>query len=136
MSNPEELRLSVEDVFLRQEIAEKIQANANNLTIYEGDEESGIPLRIVLDGKVRSTDPGVDCDVALTTSIYSDGGEQVTLKISNLEYTFFDGGVVLDDNPDYYLGDDDLMTIRFWIRETRWQQGEAKPFSAETQADK
>jgi short subunit fatty acids transporter len=133
MENPEELELSVEDVFLRQEIAEKIQAQANDLTIYEGDEESNIPLRIVLNGKLRSAMPDIDCDVTLTTRIYSDGSEQVTLSISNFDYTFFDGGVVLDDSPDYYLGDDDLMKIRFWIRETRWQQGKVKPLSAKPQ---
>ena len=136
MENPEELELSVEDVFLRQDIEEKIQAYANELTFYEADDEFDIPFRIVLGGKLRSNMPGVDCDVTLTTKIYSDGNEQTTLKISNLEYTFFERGIVLDEDPDFYLGDDDLMKIRFWVRETRWQQVEVRPLTEKLQDNK
>ncbi|HUC95754.1 MAG TPA: hypothetical protein VMR76_02215 [Candidatus Saccharimonadia bacterium] len=133
MTSPEAPIPSVEEVFLRQEIADKIQEYQNNLVVEHGGKRSNVLLKIMLYGKISSSQPGIDSDVIIATTIYGNLEETTTLTVGDKIYSLLPSGIIYRDRPEQYLGDAGLMSVRHQLRDTRWPGDETNPSTSDSQ---
>lgn len=120
---------SNEEALLNSDIEEILQVNASKLDILLADDLS--TASIAINGILKSS-KGYATSVAMV--VYSDSEQRLTaISLANKEYTVSDEGVIDQEDDGFTVGEDEIMKIRFWLRETQWGMGRfSLPFQVDT----
>ncbi|HEY1645681.1 MAG TPA: hypothetical protein VGF75_04895 [Candidatus Saccharimonadales bacterium] len=129
MSGPEAPRSqSYEELALREEIGQVVSSHyeSGDFEILQA-EDIYSPAYVIFAGKLRGQRPGSTLDIVVFDHISVDKEKILTIAIGDYaEYQLEDDGIISTDNHEFYLDEDDLTRLRFWVRETKWSSQHTK----------
>jgi hypothetical protein len=119
MACAEETPHTPEEALLRDDIKDILKENAFILDISQSDDLEQ-PLAITIGGKLRvSSESSSYLNVRVESVVYDH--ELVSyITVGNKDFVLDSGGVYDCEKAEFYLGDEEIGYIRYWLRETSW----------------
>jgi hypothetical protein len=113
--------MSYEELALREEVQTIINQHfrSGDFAILQANDLIQ-PANILFGGRTRGNSKRL-LDVKMSVCLYDNNQQAVNITLDDSEYVMEQDGVYCASDPDNWLGEDELVNMRFWLAQTQWQ---------------